>query len=86
MNIIQNKDLAYDYAQFIEALNTKFEFNNVEEFENDFLNFLGKLNNKALDLAEVENDFFQIIKNHTSKDLTAIAKGAKNEMEGLNGN
>lgn len=84
-NILKG-DPIKDFYELIESLHTKFKFKNKENFKEDLFNMIININvgDKNVDIEKVENDFFQLIAEHsTESDLSIQFDKAEEEIRNL---
>lgn len=72
-----------EFIRFIRAIEAKFDIRNKEVFEDDILKLIREniKENVGTDIDKFENTFFEIIRKHSSLDLSKNIEGVKKEME-----
>lgn len=78
-------DVVSDYMAFVEALNYKFDFDDVSAFEDEFVNLVKGISvDKTYDAGAIMDGFVMLLKKHTNnKDLVINSKLAINELKAL---
>ena len=78
-------DVIRDYVAFVDALDYKFNFDDKDAFEDEFVNLVKGINvNKTYDAGAIMDGFVLLIKKHSeNKDLVMNSKMAIDELRAL---